>query len=187
MKNLQPQNNVSKLTSLESLLATFDKNEELRADTEALRPRLENEINAALASGDVLDEKIATSLQTKRGQLDLIPAKLGQISTKSEELQAAIQAEFQVLYNAFGSELRALQDAESKRIIAGLTKLGLEQNYVEALVLQGISTRTNLSRNLAGLDSPISFQVAQKNIVQAARELLKSETGLAQLKANQSN
>ena len=176
---------MSKPNSLESLLAAFSKTEKLRDETEALKIRLESEVNVALDTGDVLDEKTAQALQTKRGQIDLIPSKLASISTKSQELQAAIQTEFQVRYNAFSSELRALQDAESKRIIAELTKLGLEQNYVEELVLQGISARTNLSRNLAGLDSQISFQVVSlKNIVQAARELLKSETGLAQLKAN---
>jgi hypothetical protein len=50
-------------------------------------------------------------------------------------------------------------------------------------VLQGISARTNLARNLAGLDSPIKFLVVQQKIVEAARELLKSEKALPQTKA----
>lgn len=174
---------MSKQTSLESLLTAFDKTEALRADTEALKPRLENEINAALASGDVLDEKIATSLQTKRGQLELIPAKLGQISAKSEELLVAIPTEFHSRFKAFDSQLQVLQSATKKKVVDVLSSLMIDPLVVEELTNRMIWTRTKLAVELSGLESAIRFQVGQQNIVGAARELLKSEKELALVKA----
>jgi len=174
---------MSKLLTLESLLSAFDKTEQLRADTEGLKPRLEKEINEALATGDVLDEKLAAGLQTKRGQLDLINPKLAQCSARADELVAAIQAEFQNRYVAFTRELRALQNATVKRVLVLFNQLGVEAVDAETIALQGVWGRTRMARLLDGLDSAVKFQVSQQNIVGAARELVRRELELATIKA----
>ena len=176
-----------KSPTLEKLLTAFEKAEQLRADTEALKPRLEKEIADVLDSGDALDEKIAASLQTKRGQLELCGPKLAQIAARMESLKAESQAQFQIRYNAFGAELRAMQDAATKKVVAQFNELGIDREDAEQLALRGVWVRTKLARQLGGLDSSINFHVSMGNIVLAARELLKSEIGLAQIKAGQSN
>ena len=109
--------------SLESLLKQFDKTEQLRADTEALKPRLENEINAVLSSGDSLDEKTALALQTKRGQLELIPAKLGQIMGRLTELETSIEAEFQSRFTDFQKQISAVHSIIRNRVLEALIPL----------------------------------------------------------------
>ncbi|MGD0745623.1 MAG: hypothetical protein ABSA45_10750 [Verrucomicrobiota bacterium] len=173
---------MSKPSTLESLLAAFDRTEQLRADTEGLKPRLENEINQALATGDVLDESLAAGLQTKRGQLELIGPKLAQISAKADELVAAIQDAFQSRYVAFTREIRLLQDATLKRILSLFYQLGVGAEDAESIALQGVWGRTKMAKLLTDLDSAIRFQVSQRNIVGAARELLRREEELAAIK-----
>jgi hypothetical protein len=168
---------------LESLLTAFDKTEALRADTEALKPRLEREINSALGGGEALDEKLATSLQTKRAQLEMTPAKLGQISAKSEELLTAIQAEFNSRFKAFNSELQVLESATKKKVMEALSPLMVDALVVEELTNRMIWTRTKLAVELSGLESAINFQLTNQNIIGAVRELLKREKELALIKA----
>jgi hypothetical protein len=174
---------MSKLQTLESLLAAFDHTEALRVDTESLKPKLEAEIGAALATGDVLDEKIATSLQTKRAQLEMIPAKLGQISIRSEKLQAAIQTEFYSRFKTFDSELQVLQAATKKKVLDVLAPLMIDPLVVQELFDRMIWIRTKPAAELAGLRSGIDFQLTQQNIIGAARELLKRKGDLALIKA----
>jgi hypothetical protein len=173
----------SKQPLLESLLATYDQNETLRSDTKELRPRLENEINAALAGGDALDEKTAAGLQTKRAQLEMIPAKLGQICARSDKLLDAIQTEFYSRFKPFEAELQLLQDKIKKRVLDVLSPLMIDPVVTEELFNRTIWTRTKPAVELSGLVSVIQFQVSQQNIVGAARELLKREKELALIKA----
>lgn len=174
---------MSKPLTLESLLAAFDKTEQLRADTEALKPRLETEINAVLASGDALNESLAGSLAVKKSQLELVPAKLSQISRRADELTAAIQAEFQNRFRAFDSELQSLQAKTKKKVLDVLGPLMIDSLVVQELFDRMIWTRTKPAAELSGLRSGIDFQLSQGNVVQAARELLQREKELAVIKA----
>lgn len=169
--------------SLEQLLASFDRAVQLRIETEALKPRLETEINDALASGDVLDENLAASLQIKRGQLELVPAKLNQLSAKSEELAIAIQPEFHCRLKLFTEELQTLRNAEAKRVLELFDQLGIDRLEAEAVAAQGVLRRTKLNTELVSLESQIRFQVSQQDIVGAARELVRREQELAEIKA----
>ena len=173
----------SKQPLLESLLATFDQNEALRADTKELRPRLENEINAALAGGNALDEKAAAGLQTKRAQLEMIPAKLGQICARSDKLRDAIETEFYSRFKGFDSELQLRQEMIKKKVLDVLSPLMIDPVVTQELFNRTIWTQTKPAVELSGLVSVIQFQVSQQNIVGAARELLKREKELALIKA----
>jgi hypothetical protein len=174
-------------STLESLLAAFNKTEALRADTEALKPRLETEINGVLASGDVLDEKTALSLQTKRGQLDLIPAKLEQISTRRRELEAEIEIEFNKRYMSFRANIRLETDNVRRKVLATIQPLMFEP-MAAATFADMICPRTKLAIEFDGLTSPIDFQITViQNTITASRELLKREKELAQIKARPEN
>jgi len=168
----------SKKPSLEILIEAHHKNEALRTTTEALKPRIEGEINSALATGDVLSEQIAVSLQTKRAQLEMIPAKLGQITARAEDLLASIQAEFNSRFLTFESELQALQAKTKKKVLDVLSPLMLDQVFVQQLVDQMVWTRTKMAIELGGLETAVRFQLSQQNIVLAARELLRVEKEL---------
>jgi len=174
---------MSKQSTLEKMLESFSKNEALRASTEALKPRLETEINTALATGEALDEGIAVSLQTKRAQIELCSNKLTQIASRTEELIAAIQVEFNSRFQAFDSELQALEAATKKKVLDVLGPLVIDQLFLEELTSRMIWGRTKLAVELAGLRDAIQFQVVQQNIILAARELLKRERDLELIKA----
>jgi len=165
------------------LLDSFRKNEALRIDTEKLKPRLETEINTALATGEALDEKIAQSLQTKRAQLEMVSPKLSQIAARTEELLAAIQVEFNSRFQAFDSELQALEAATKKKVLDVLGPLGIDQLFLEELTSRMIWNRTKMAGELAGLRDTIRFQVVNQNLVSASQELLKREKELAAIKS----
>lgn len=173
----------SKQPLLESLLATYDQTEALRVDTKELKPRLENEINTALAGGDALDEKVAAGLQTKRAQLEMIPAKLSQICARSDKLLDAIETEFYRRLKPFESELQVRQEMIKKKVLDVLSPLMIDPVVTEELFNRTIWTQTKPAVELSGLVSVIQFQVSQKNIVGAARELLKREKELELIKA----
>lgn len=162
--------------SLESLLQQFDKAEKLRADTEALKPRLENEINAALASGDVLDEKTALALQTKRGQLDLCPAKLEQIADRLEKLTAEIQAEFNPRYIAFSRAVQDLSRQQKEKWTDGiLPKIPKIKKAMAERHIAELYALTDQAAQIEGLVSVIRYPLTQQDFIGAARNLLQAE------------
>jgi hypothetical protein len=168
-----------KQLSLESLLSDFDKVAQLRADTEALKPRLEKEIVDALDSGDALDEKNAQALQTKRGQLDLCSAKLGQIAFRLEKLTADIQSEFHSRYSAFNHAVRELASQEKGKWSAGnLLKFPKENQALVEMHFAKLYTLTSLAVRLSGLEHSIQFPLTQQDFVTAARRLLDAEKEL---------
>lgn len=175
---------MSKPNSLESLLAAFSKTEKLRDETEALKIRLESEVNVALDTGDVLDEKTALALQTKRGQLDLVPAKLAQISARLISLTAEIQTEFDQRSIAFSHAILAANNVAKDKLRAVIIPMLHElqaENGEE--IMHFIFPRTKLANQLAGLESPIRYQaVNMRDPVAAARLLLAAEKELAGVK-----
>lgn len=172
---------MKKPDSLESLLESFSKTEKLRDDTEALKIRLEAEINAKLASGDALDEKTAQALQTKRGQLDLVPAKLAQISARLTSLTAEIQTEFDQRSIAFSRAIQTAGNVAKDKLRAVIIPMlnELQADNGEEIV-HFIFPRTKLANQLDGLESPIRYQaVNMQNPVAAALLLLAAEKELA--------
>jgi hypothetical protein len=174
---------MSKPNSLESLLAAFSKTEKLRDDTEALKTRLEGEVNAALDTGDVLNEKFAASLQTKRGQIDLVPAKLAQLSTRLISLTAEIQTEFDQRSIAFSRAIQAAGNVGKDKLRAAILPMLPELAAATGqAIVDFIFPRTKLAAQIAGIESPIQFQVVvHQNPVAAARLLLVAEKELAGL------
>jgi hypothetical protein len=175
---------MSKPNSLELLLADFSKTEKLRDDTEALKIRLESEVNVALDTGDVLDEKTALALQTKRGQIDLVPAKLAQISARMSSLTAEIQTEFEQRSSAFSLAILAAGNVAKDKLRAVIIPMLHEfqaDNGEE--IVHFIFPRTKLANHLDGLESPIRYQaINMQNPVAAARLLLAAEKELAGVK-----
>ena len=171
-------------STLESLLANFDKAQQLLSDTEALKPRLEKEIADALATGDALDEKTAQALQTKRGQLDLVPAKLAQINGRIETLTTDIQEEFSARFNAFNSDIQAVVRVAKQNMSGFLIPLlhEMQQDNGEE-ILAFIFPRTKLANQLGGLENAIRFRVAQQDFIAASRDILVAEKALATLNA----
>jgi hypothetical protein len=174
MKNPETQN-------LESLLASFSKTEQLRDDTEALKIRLESEVNVALDTGDALDEKTAQALQTKRGQIDLIPAKLAQISARLTSLTVEIQTEFDQRSIVFSRAIQTAGNVAKDKLRAVIIPMLHELQVVNGEeIVHFIFPRTKLANQLDGLESPIHYQaVNMQNPVAAARLLLASEKELA--------
>lgn len=174
---------MSKPNSLESLLAAFSKTEKLRDETEALKIRLEGEVNAALASGDVLENETAQALQTKRGQIDLVPGKLAQINARLESLAAEIQTEFDQRRNSFNSARAAAREVAKGKLRTIILPLIQElQGVTGEEIVQNLYPFTKLAAQLDAFDNPISFQITvHQNYVAAARLLLAAEKDLAGL------
>lgn len=174
---------MSKTSSLEKLLAAFSKTEKLRDDTEALKNRLAREVNTALETGDALDEKIAQALQTKRGQIDLVPAKLAQLSARLTSLTAEIQAEFDQRSMVFNRGISDAGNAVKESLRAAIIPLLHElQVSTGEEIVEFLFLRTKLAHELAGLNAPIHHQAAFiQNPVEASRLLLVAEKQLANL------
>jgi hypothetical protein len=175
---------MSKPNSLESLLADFSKTEKLRDDTEALKIRLESEVNVALDTGDVLDEKTAQALQTKRGQIDLVPAKLAQLSARLTSLTVEIQTEFDQQSIVFSRAVQTAGNVAKDKLRAVIIPMlhELQADNGEEIV-HFIFPRTKLANRLDGLESPIRYQaINMRNPVAAARLLLAAEKELAGVK-----
>ena len=175
-----------KFPTLESLLEAFSKTEKLRDDTEALKLRLEAEINTALASGDALDEKTAQALQTKRGQEDLVPAKLAQLSARLAGLTTEIQTEFDERSITFSRAIQAAGNVAQDKLRAVIIPMlhELQADNGEEIV-HFIFPRTKLANQLAGLESPIRYQAVNlQNPVAAARLLLVAEKELANVQSS---
>jgi hypothetical protein len=175
---------MSKINSLESLLADFSKTEKLRDDTEALKIRLESEVNLALDTGDVLDEKTAQALQTKRGQIDLVPAKLAQLSARLTSLTVEIQTEFDQQSIVFSRAVQTAGNVAKDKLRAVIIPMlhELQADNGEEIV-HFIFPRTKLANQLDGLESPIRYQaINMRNPVAAARLLLAAEKELAGVK-----
>ena len=175
---------MSKPNSLELLLADFSKTEKLRDDTEALKIRLESEVNLALDTGDVLDEKPAQALQTKRGQIDLVPAKLAQLSARLTSLTVEIQTEFDQQSIVFSRAVQTAGNVAKDKLRAVIIPMLHEfqaDNGEE--IVHFIFPRTKLANQLDGLESPIRYQaINMRNPVAAARLLLAAEKELAGVK-----
>lgn len=175
---------MSKINSLESLLADFSKTEQLRDDTEKLKIRLESEVNVALDTGDALDTGVAQALQTKRGQIDLIPNKLATISARMTSLTAEIQTEFDQRSIAFSLAILAANNVAKDKLRAVIIPMLHElqaENGEE--IMHFIFPRTKLANQLAGLESPVRYQaVTMRDPVAAARLLLAAEKELAGVK-----
>ncbi|HEV2452736.1 MAG TPA: hypothetical protein VGY98_00650 [Verrucomicrobiae bacterium] len=163
--------------NLEALLKILGKLEKLRADTEDLKVKLENEIASALDTGDVLDEKLATGLSVKRGQLELVPAKLAQIQRQSEALNAEIQTEFTACFIAFEKYFIGMSGTVQQTIISFLAPLIAEDMRfaLEPIVATQIWPSTLLARKASGIVGRIRFHMNQGDWPQAARELLNQE------------
>ena len=176
---------MSKSNSLEGLLSSYDKAEKVRLETEALKPRLENELNAALATGDVLDEKLAAGLQVKRGQLELIPYKIHQIETRMLDLKAEIDREYEVRFSRFYDEIGEVSNLEKIRIENVIKPLipELVTPSCDAVINQILSL-TKLSAQLGTLRDFAKFQKHLGNPVGAARNLISAEKDLVVIKAN---
>jgi len=177
---------MTKPISLEALAQAYDQNEALRADTEALQIRLEGLINTGLASCDPLDEATARNLQTKQAQLTMVPGKIGRINARAEELRTAIRAEFNDhRFPVFSSELQRLQALEKKRIMDALAFLMIDRLVLEELTNRMIWCQSKLAVELTGLEDAVKFPLTldKANIVTAAKELIKRERELAQIKA----
>ena len=170
--------------SLEKLLEAFSKTEKRRDETEALKLRLEAEINERLDSGDGVSEQIAQALQIKRGQFDLCPGKIAQLSARLASLTTEIQAELAERSIPFSRELQAVGNVAKDKLRAVIIPMLPELAAVDGEgIVQFIFPRTKLSAKITGLDSIIQFQLwANKNPVAAARQLLVAEKELAGLK-----
>jgi len=166
--------------NLAQLLEKFDKVEKSAADTVALQPRLESEIDAVLATGDVQDEGMANSLATKRGQLELIPAKLKQLTSERESLVQEIEGEFHACYAIFERRFaggNAIIHAYLDRIVRPL----MADDFMVEHHISMLVPHTKLNRSIVGLLSNIQFPRHMGNIPEAARQLLKRRTEAAEI------
>lgn len=166
--------------SLESLLSDLEKADQVYAETEALKPKLEAEINSALESGDVLDEKIAASLQTKRAQLELIPAKLAQVAARQATILEQIESEFTQRLLKFEKGIAEAARIDMGALRGAISNLGLQKDFIGAVV-QFVYPKTKSAADLARLKDPIEFLRLTGRLAPASQELLKAEKSLKEM------
>lgn len=163
-------------TKLQELLLAYDKAEQLRNQTEALKPMLENEINATLAEGDALDENVARALQTKRAQLDLIPGKLCQIENRQQKLVSEISDEFELGYAPLTAHLRAIEASVKEKLKAKLEPLLMDLDSTQtAYITDVIFNHSKLKLAIAGCENPISNATVLGDYILRARRLISAE------------
>jgi hypothetical protein len=172
-----------KRSSLKSLLASFDSAEKLREETEALRPRLEKEIGEYLSSGEALDEKIAQGLQTKRCQLEMIPAKLDQIHLRQESLKVEINTELGLCYIEFEHQFSHMNKLVSGHLKAFLQPMMADDFALDHYISAFLISNTKLNRRVVGILNCIRQPMMLGNPVAAARTLLAREGEAAEIVA----
>jgi hypothetical protein len=161
--------------NLACLVRRLEKVDKLQAETEALRPKLEAEINATLENGDVADEKLSAGLATKRGQLELVPFKLKQIEREREKLTVELLAEFQACQLEFSKQFDHVHALLHQHVDAFLRPLMAEDAMVEWTITNFIVPNMKLNRAPIGLLNRLQCYVNSRNYPMAARELLNAE------------
>jgi hypothetical protein len=160
---------------LKSLLKELAKTAKIKSETEALRPRLEAEIKTAQESGDILDESLAASIQTKRSQLEMVGPKLDQIQRRREKLLSELKDEFVPCMNSFERQFTGVVDVVKRRIESFLAPLMEDDNMLSHRVGAFLMPHAKLPGQFAGLISAIKFHIGQNDFPAAARRLLDSK------------
>lgn len=161
--------------NLARLLKQFDKLEKELADTTALREKLEGEINKALDSGSVDDDRLVASLATKRGKLELIPAKLARLEAERAALIDGLQGEFIACLVALEHRFKGMRESIKTKIVAFLQPVMLDDSLVESRVDALIMPYIKPSSKAAGLLNYIRFPSLQGNWAESARQWLRRE------------
>jgi hypothetical protein len=172
-----------KRSSLTSLLAAFDRAEKLREETEVLKPRLDKEIAEYLASGEALDEKIAQGLQTKRCQLEMIPAKLDQIDERLKSLKDEINTELGLRFVEFEHQFSHMNKLVCDRLSELLRPIMADDFTLDRHISMWLVGNTKLNRKVVGLLSYIRHPMMLGNAVAGARALIAREGEAAKILA----
>lgn len=157
------------------MLAAFDRADKLRLETEELKPRLEKEIGAALASGEALDEKLAQSLLVKRGQLEMIPAKLDQIHERQKSLESEIDTELNLRFTEFEHQFAHTNRLIHARLDALLRPIMADDFAMDHHISTWLIGNTKLNRQIVGILNCIRQPMMLGNPVAAARTLVARE------------
>lgn len=173
-----------KRASLETLLRDYDRATKSLEEKDAAKTRLEGDVANALAAGDDVSEKLALTMQTKRAQIELIPAKISQIAARRESLALDIREEFQVRFIAFERQFGGVNSALQAHMANFLRPLMAGDFPLESYVERFLVGNTRLHRRLVGLLSYIRQPMLLGDAIAAARTLIAREPEAAEILAD---
>lgn len=169
--------------SLEGLLRAWARAQEVRLDTETLKPRLEAELATGLDGGELLNENVARGLQLKRMMLDMLPGKFAQIERREAELLAELQPEFNLRFIAYRRQFNGVRGIIHQHLSQAIRPLLADDFALDVIISQMLVPNTKLHRRCNGEVAYIEQRVSQGDWVAAARELLKREPEAAAILA----
>lgn len=107
------------MKTLESTLSEIATIEKQIADTTTLQTRLEGELNAAMESGDVEDNKVIKAVQDIKTKLDLCPRRLDQLNQKLAKLETTSEE----LAQSEGIRVSRRANGLHEKLVASVAKL----------------------------------------------------------------